>query len=95
MTKLRRRRFQLYRTTSIVDQRSPEHPPRTDAGDGPPPPVPEVTVSINNEDVRKTVPATEAATDGGAAPHSSDLAVSEHTVLRQGKAVKPCSYIEV
>jgi hypothetical protein len=70
VTKLRRRRFQLYRTASIVDQRSPEHPAvaKAEAADG----VTEVTVSFNDEDVRQKATTTASTTaESVPPPHSA------------------------
>jgi hypothetical protein len=75
VTKLRRRRFQLYRTASIVDQRSPEHPATKAeaAADG----VTEVTVSLNDEDVRQKATTTASTTaESVPPPHSAAAATT-------------------
>jgi hypothetical protein len=65
VTKLRRRRFQLYRTASIVDQRSPEHPvAKAEAADG----VTEVTVSYNDEDAMRHKASTTVSTAAESVP---------------------------
>jgi hypothetical protein len=79
VTKLRRRRFQLYRTASIVDQRSPEHPAtKAETTDGVvSSSVTEVTVSLNDEDVRQkaTMTASKAA-ESVPPPHHSAAAAT-------------------
>jgi hypothetical protein len=74
VTKLRRRRFQLYRTASIVDQRSPEHPATT-ADVVASSSVTEVTVSLNDEDVRQRATTTAStAAESVPPPHSAAAA---------------------
>jgi hypothetical protein len=81
VTKLRRRRFQLYRTASIVDQRSPEHPAaaKAEIADGvvASSSVTEVTVSLNDEDVRQRATTTASTTaESMPLPHSAAAATT-------------------
>jgi hypothetical protein len=84
VTKLRRRRFQLYRTASIVDQRSPEHPAATKAeaaADGvASSSVTEVTVSFNDEDAMRQKATTIASTGAESMPPPHSAAAATTTV---------------
>jgi hypothetical protein len=85
VTKLRRRRFQLYRTASIVDQRSPEHPATTkaEAAEGvASTSVTEVTVSFNDEDAMRQKATTTVSTAAESIPPPHHSAAAATTVSK-------------